>query len=106
MKYLAKIGIGNKVSQLAAIDPSDEMTANSALQHMKDLTNNENWVIAPNELCGVGCSYDDETNTFTLPKPFASWTKDTSTTPHSWEAPVAKTDESGDSWNEENQAWE
>ena len=106
MIYVAKIGIGNKVNQLSLIDPNDEMTESGALQHIKDITKQDNWVIAPNELCGVGCLYDDEAKTFTLPKPFASWTKDTSTTPHSWEAPVAKTAESGDSWNEANQAWE
>ena len=102
MKYVAKIGIGNKVNQLSLIDPNDEMTESGALQHIKDITKQDNWVIAPNELCGVGCYYDDEAKTFTLPKPFASWTWDT--TKKCWVAPIEQP-ENADYWNEENQTW-
>ncbi len=101
MKYLARIGIGNKVDNVSIIDPNDEMSNDQALRHMKDITNNENWVIA-NEKVGAGCSYDVETGIFTLPKPFPSWTLNTSENPNTWDAPVPK---DGDNWNEESQSW-
>tara|TARA_R100000329_G_scaffold28958_1_gene26678 strand:+ start:251 stop:568 length:318 start_codon:yes stop_codon:yes gene_type:complete len=101
MKYLARIGIGNKVDNVSIIDVADEMTDNQALRYIKDITNNENWVIA-NEKVGAGSSYDAETGIFTLPKPFPSYVLNSSENPNTWEAPVEK---NGDTWDEASQSW-
>lgn len=53
---------------------------------------------------GKGYSYDSELDAFIPPKPFDSWTLNTST--YTWEAPVAyPTDGGSYDWDEENTQW-
>jgi hypothetical protein len=53
---------------------------------------------------GIGFIYDEELDAFYAPKPFASWTLDT--TKFIWEAPKAyPTDGKFYTWDEEDQNW-
>lgn len=51
---------------------------------------------------GVGFLYDG--TGFYEPKPFASWTFNSTT--YSWESPVARPSEGTHTWNEETQTWD
>ena len=55
------------------------------------------------QYAGIGYSYDSAADVFGAPKPYASWTLDSS---HDWQAPVARPAEGMWSWNEETQAWD
>ena len=53
---------------------------------------------------GKGMTYDEEHDVFLLPKPFASWSLDTST--FDWKAPVDyPTDGEYYVWNDADQSW-
>ena len=102
MKHIAKIGICNKVDRVCLM--TDDMSDNAALQHTKDITNFDNWVMA-NDKVGIGYSYNDDTGIFTAPKPYPSWVLNTSDNPNFYECPVSKPEDL-DNWNEASQAWE
>ena len=68
MKYLAKIGIGNKVIDYCQIDPEDQMTNDQAVRHMRDTTNNDNWIVASENV--NGWSFNPDTGEFTPPAAF------------------------------------
>ena len=54
---------------------------------------------------GLGWIYSKEADAFYEPKPFSSWTLDTST--YRWISPISKpTDDNIYTWNEENQSWD
>ena len=54
---------------------------------------------------GVGFNYDATADAFYEPKPWDSWTLNTTT--YLWEPPVALPTDGGDyTWNEETQAWD
>lgn len=53
---------------------------------------------------GVGYTYDDESDAFIPPKPYASWTLNEDTC--LWEAPTAKPDDDKlYDWNEDTTSW-
>lgn len=52
---------------------------------------------------GVGYTYDDESDAFIPPKPYASWTLNEDTC--LWEAPTAKPDDGIYEWNEDAGEW-
>jgi len=53
---------------------------------------------------GVGSTYDETNDIFVHPKPFPSWTLNTTTA--QWEAPVAHPEDALDYvWDEDNQQW-
>jgi len=61
------------------------------------------------QYAGIGCSYDASKNMFIVPKPYASWTLNSS---GDWEAPVTypnDLEEGGlfvnTSWDEDNSRW-
>ena len=61
------------------------------------------------QYAGIGCSYDASKNMFIVPKPYASWTLNSS---GDWEAPVTypnDVEEGGKpvktSWDEDNSRW-
>ena len=52
----------------------------------------------------IGGSYNSEHDAFIAPKPYSSWTLNTSTL--NWDAPVAEPTENGPyDWDEDTQAW-
>jgi len=60
---------------------------------------------------GIGYSYNEQYDVFIAPKPFNSWTLNTTT--FDWEAPVPYPTEDSDAenpryytWNETNQTWD
>ena len=54
---------------------------------------------------GIGFTYNAELDAFVPPKPFASWTLNSTTA--DWDAPVAKPDDGKNySWNESTLSWE
>ena len=99
MKYYAKIGIDNEVIQVAAL--SDDFSDNGGLQHMKDITNSDNWLIC-NDKVGNGDTWNKSKNAFIKAQPFPSWTLNAD---NIWVAPVEKPADK-DNWNEDAQNWE
>ena len=54
---------------------------------------------------GIGFTYNAELDAFVPPKPFASWTLNSTTA--DWDAPVAKPDDGKNySWNESTLSWD
>jgi len=53
---------------------------------------------------GVGFTYDAELDAFIPPKPYPSWTLNTTTCV--WEPPIAYPSEGEHIWNEETQTWD
>jgi hypothetical protein len=56
------------------------------------------------QYAGVGCTYDKVNDVFISPKPYASWTLDSS---FDWQPPTAMPDDGEDYvWNETTKAWD
>ena len=53
---------------------------------------------------GVGFVYDADEDAFYEPKPYESWTLNTTT--YQWEPPVARPDSGSYEWNETTQTWD
>ena len=51
---------------------------------------------------GIGWTYDDQTNQFVAPQPYASWTLDEN---NDWQPPTPKPD-GAYYWNEDTQTWQ
>jgi len=53
---------------------------------------------------GIGYTFNAELDAFVAPKPYPSWTLNTTTA--DWDAPVARPAEGAWIWNESTQAWD
>ena len=51
---------------------------------------------------GIGWTYDEQTNQFVAPQPYASWTLDEN---NDWQPPTPKPD-GNYYWNEDTQTWQ
>ena len=101
--YFAKIDENNVVVQSTRLEDSvgpDEATGVAYLN--KIYKTNDNWKIAVKGVA-PGYTYDPNSNIFTSPKPFPSWTLNAN---NEWEPPVAyPTDGERYQWDEDTQSW-
>jgi|TARA_R110002153_G_C13251307_1_gene491622 hypothetical protein len=68
-----------------------------------DASTNQSKALRKN-YAGVGFLHDSDADAFYEPKPFNSWTLNTTT--YLWEAPVAYPSSGTHIWNESDQAWD
>ena len=124
MAHFAELNSSNEVLRVIVIS-NDDVDANGGDQHAdaetfvasivpygtggaswKQTSYNNNF---RKQYAGIGCTYDASKNKFILPKPFASWSLDSS---DDWKAPVTYPSVTEiDSnpvlivWDEDNQKW-
>ena len=61
------------------------------------------WVEYTDKNCGIGYTYNPETNVFIAPQPYPSWSLDAN---HDWQPPTPMPTEGLWSWNEETLSWD
>ena len=124
MAHFAELNSSNEVLRVIVIS-NDDVDANGGDQHAdaetfvasivpygtggaswKQTSYNNNF---RKQYAGIGCTYDASKNKFILPKPFASWSLDSS---DDWKAPVTYPNVNEISsnpvqitWDEDNQKW-
>jgi len=143
MAHFAKIGSNSKVISVLTLDNKDMLNADgvedeSVGQQYLETHNNwpaQMWIQTSyntsgnqhkdggtplrGNYAGIGYEWDEDNNIFWPKKPYASWTKNTSTA--NWESPIgdapALTEEQSSQntanthmwsyvWNEDNQSWD
>ena len=108
MKHFAKLGLNGEV--LAVNGLSDDI-ATSEKMGIQYLTQTTGWAIwretsesgDRKNFAGIGDKFDEDRNAFIRPKPYASWTLNADSI---WEAPVARTENQLDKWNDAEQVWQ
>jgi hypothetical protein len=128
MAHFAKIGTGNKVTQVLVVSNDIALTEQAGVDFLNNLYNTRDvWkqtsyntvggvhLLGGTPLrknyAGVGFQYDSSRDAFIPPKPYASWTLNESTC--QWDSPTPKPDDSyvkkdGKTyiWNEAEQRWD
>ena len=119
MAHFAKLGVGNKIIEVAVVSNDIAITEQAGIDFLNNLygsrdvwkqtSYNEN--IRKN-YAAVGYTYDQTRDAFISPKPYNSWVLNETTC--LWEAPVIKPDltqtqidnKNYYSWNEETKQWD
>ena len=128
MAHFAKIGTGNKVTQVLVVSNDIALTEQAGVDFLNNLYNTRDvWkqtsyntvggvhLLGGTPLrknyAGVGFQYDSSRDAFIHPKPYASWTLNESTC--QWDSPTPKPDDSyvkkdGKTyiWNESTTSWD
>ena len=128
MAHFAKIGTGNKVTQVLVVSNDIALTEQAGVDFLNNLYKTRDvWkqtsyntvggvhLLGGTPLrknyAGVGFQYDSSRDAFIPPKPYASWTLNESTC--QWDSPTPKPDGSyvkkdGKTyiWNEAEQRWD
>ena len=112
MASFAKLGKGNIVEKVIAVDDSIATTEQAGVEFLQNLYKDRAvWKQTFQDrsqrknYAGIGYTYDQGRDAFILPKPFNSWTINETTC--QWEAPVARPDDGQSyNWNEETQQWD
>ena len=128
MAHFAKIGTGNKVTQVLVVSNDIALTEQAGVDFLNNLYNTRDvWkqtsyntvggvhLLGGTPLrknyAGVGFQYDSSRDAFIPPKPYASWTLNESTC--QWDSPTPKPDDSyvkkdGKTyiWNESTTSWD
>jgi len=129
MAHFAKLGIGNKVERVETISNDIATTEQAGVDFLNNLygtndiwkqtsyntiggVHNNGGTPFRKNYAGIGFKYDQTRDAFIPPRPFDSWTLNTTTC--LWEAPTPMpeyTQEQLDNdnkyrWNEETQSWD
>ena len=112
MASFAKLGKGNIVEKVIAVDDSIATTEQAGVEFLQNLYNNRDvWKQTyidgsqRKNYAGIGYTYDQEKNAFIPPRPYDSWTLNETTC--EWEAPVTEPDdEQRYFWNETTKQWD
>jgi hypothetical protein len=118
MAHFAKLGVGNIVEQVIAVNNAVTTDANGVEQEQlgvdfinKLYKTNDIWKQTSynnnirKNYAGIGYTYDSNRDAFIAPKPYNSWILNETTC--IWEAPVARPDDNNKyTWNEEILNWE
>tara|TARA_R100001163_G_scaffold49960_1_gene37588 strand:+ start:360 stop:707 length:348 start_codon:yes stop_codon:yes gene_type:complete len=112
MASFAKLGKGNIVEKVIAVDDSIATTEQAGVEFLQNLYNNRDvWKQTyidgsqRKNYAGIGYIYDQEKNAFIPPRPYDSWTLNETTC--EWEAPVTEPDdEQRYFWNETTKQWD
>ena len=119
MAHFAKLGTGNIVTAVHVVSNDVATTEQAGVDFLNDLYKTRDvWKQTSYNTKGgvhllgetpfrknyasIGYTYNQTKDAFIPPKPFASWTWDT--TKKCWVAPIEQP-ENADYWNEENQTW-
>jgi hypothetical protein len=102
MSHFAKIDSNNIVTQVIVIEQDVLNTGSWGDPNLWVQTSyNHNF---RKQYAGMGYTYDKANDVFIAPKPFASWTLDSS---FDWQPPTAMPDDGEQySWNETTKAWD
>ena len=122
MAHFAKIGKGNRVTEVAVVSNDIATTEQAGMDFLNNLyqsrdvwkqtsynTINGEHILGGTAFrknyAGIGDTYDQTRDAFIPPKPFNSWTLNETTC--QWEAPVVKpADGQIYMWNEATQQWD
>ena len=117
MASFAKIGLNNKVIEVLSVHNNELKDSNGVEQEnigIDYLTKLTGWAIwkqtsyngsIRKNFAGIGYTYDLGKDAFIPPKPFPSWTLNS--TSCLWEAPIPLPDDDNFYlWNEETQQWD
>ena len=112
MASFAKLGKGNIVEKVIAVDDSIATTEQAGVEFLQNLYYNRDvWKQTyidgsqRKNYAGIGYTYDQEKNAFIPPRPYDSWTLNETTC--EWEAPVTEPDdEQRYFWNETTKQWD
>lgn len=121
MAQYAKLDENNNVMAVLAVDDSKLLDSNGnedenlGVEFLKKVTGWPLWKKTSDSIrgnfAGIGYTYSEDDDVFIAPKPFESWTLNTST--HSWDPPVAYPDDTFTdgikdtySWNEASGSWD
>ena len=112
MAHFAKLGVGNKIIEVAVVSNDIAITEQAGIDFLNNLYGSRdvwkqtsyNQNIRKN-YAAVGYTYDQTRDAFISPKPYNSWVLNEDTC--RWEAPVAKPDnEKKYEWNETTTSWD
>ena len=102
MKRFAKLGLNSKVVGGCAVEDAVAPDEATGIEFLIETTSYPFWKEATKNV-GVGSIYDEDNDVFIEPKPFPSWTLNST---HEWEAPVAYPEDGKHYlWDEPNEAW-
>ena len=121
MAHFAKLDSDNIVTTVEVIsndiliDENGDEQESLGISFLRDFHNEPNaiWVQTSynynfrKNFAGIGFTYDSVNDAFISPKPFDSWTLNTTT--FKWDPPVARPDDFESNsyyWNEDNQSWD
>jgi hypothetical protein len=117
MAHFAKLGVGNKVTQVVVVHNNELKDENGieveqkGIDFLRELYGEPHaiWIQTSynNSFRGtfavVGSSYNSTKDLFILSRPYPSWVLNEST--NEWEPPIPKP-EGNYNWNESNKAWD
>jgi hypothetical protein len=105
MAYFAEIDQNNVVVRVLSVPNTEEHRGQEFLAN--DLGLNGTWIQTSfnnnirKQFAGIGYTYDNASDVFIAPQPFASWSLDTN---HDWQPPIPKP-EGRHYWDEKTQEW-
>ena len=111
MTNFAKIGVGNIIEKVVAVNDNVSTTEQVGVEFLNNLYGSRDvWKQTfingsqRKNYAGVGYTYDESRDAFIPPKDYPSWTLNETTC--LWEAPVAYPDDGKKyNWNEETTSW-
>ena len=111
MTNFAKIGVGNIIEKVVAVNDNVSTTEQNGIDFLNNLYSSRDvWKQTfingsqRKNYAGVGYTYDESRDAFIPPKDYPSWTLNETTC--LWEAPVAYPDDGKKyNWNEETTSW-
>ena len=117
MAHFARLGVGNKVTQVVVVHDNELLDENGDEKEQKGIDFLRGlygepyaiWVQTSynanfrGRFASIGSSYKEDRDVFIGPKPYSSWVLNEGT--NEWEPPIPKP-EGNYNWNEETQAWD
>jgi hypothetical protein len=108
MAYFANLDENNIVTQVIFVDNLDAQDEAKGIAYCNSIIPG-NWIQTSynhnirKQYAGIGFNYDENSDVFIAPRPFASWVLNNN---FDWEAPTPRPTEGFWKWNEEELLWE